>query len=182
MSHRLIEELRRENLCTHFILPLLKLNKFSFLSGNFINAYISTSKRELIVQVADRALVSRKAFTHPYYHSDIWNGSSLYIIYELPSKWANDLDLFCSGQFSKMSKAAKGYIRRYSGLPWEANNGSDIVTDGRLLALDKHEVLKEMWERELSTKYSVVELDAEAELLSKPGEESYISLEVHSWK
>jgi len=182
MSNRLIEELRRENLCTHFILPLLKLNRFSFLSGNFINCYLSTSRKEIIVQVGDRMLVSRKAFTHPNYQLDIWNGSSLYIIYTIPTKWSTDVNLFCEGKFSKLSKAAKSYIKQFSGLPWECYDGKCIVTDGRLLALEKHEVLKQMWERELSLERSPVILPEDSELLSIPSEDSYINLESCSWK
>jgi len=181
MSNRLIEELRRENLCTHFILPLLKLNKFSFLSGNFINCYLSTSKKEIVIQVGDRMLVSRKAFTHPNYRMDVWNGSNLYIIYTIPSKWSADIDLFCEGKFSKLSKAAKGYIKQFSGLPWEVYDGTGVVTDGRLLALERHAVLKQMWERELSINGSQVTLPVDSELLSIPSEESYINLESHSW-
>ena len=50
-----------------------------------------------------------------------------------------------------------------------------VVTDGRLLALEKHEIMKEMWEDRLSSRKSRVEL--QGELLSIPGKKSYIRLE-----
>ena len=124
---------------------------------------------------------------HHQYRKTIKYEKSYFIVYSIPQKWSNDVTLFMEGKFSKMSQAAKDAIMRFSGLGYKERKGDEVLTDGRLLALDKHPVLKKMWENELSshtpyingkgTHRSVVELDEETELLSIPGKESYIELE-----
>jgi hypothetical protein len=168
MSQRFIEELRQENLCTHFILPLLKLNKFSFLSSNFVNAYLSSDGRFIMVEVVEVQLLSRRVYTeHPHYHFTSVKDLSWIIVYSLPKHWEKDIRTFIEGNFSRMSVWAKEAINRYSKLP-----NSISKMDGRLLGLNKHPKLKEMWEREIE-----VSLDTGMELLSKPSELSFMNIE-----
>ncbi len=177
MSQTLINELKDENLCTHFVLPLLKLNKFSFTSSNFVNCYLTEDGSKIIVNVVDTTLVSRKAIRHKNYFSSLPTDNSTYLVYFVPVQWKSDVSLFMQGKFSMMSKHAKEVIRRFSGLNYKQKG----LTDGRLLALDKHPVLKNMWENELTnvtgSQRSIVELDEDMELLSIPGKQSYINLE-----
>lgn len=179
MSQALINELRKENLCTYFILPLIKLNKQNFVTSNFVNCYLSIDGKCVVVSVVDKALLSRSVFNHAAYTGTfIGQEYGLFLVYQLPSLWRSDVEKFMQGEFSKFSKAAKEFIVRYSGLSNKVKeHGTDrIFTDGRLLALDKHPVLKGMWERELSDGHrSNVELE-EMELLSIPGTESYLDI------
>lgn len=184
MSTQLIEELRKENLCTHFVLPLLKLSKFSFVASNFVNSYISKqslpSKTTIVVQILDMHLLSPNMMFHKdlirHYMDD---KDYFYLEFLVPSQWRLDITYFRTGRFSMLSKSAKDYIQRYSMLPYQYYDNGKIVTDFRLLALDKHPILKAMWEDLLSYNEafsSVVELEDDAELMSIPGDESYIDL------
>lgn len=169
MSEQLIEELKTENLCTYFILPLLKLSKVSFVKSNFIDCFITREGRTLAVKVYMVNLLSRKTYTAEYTRTVINDGYN-YVLYEIPSKWTRDVQLFRQGKFSKMSEAAKDHIRTYSGLEYRTpTRGGSYVTDGRLLALDRNPLLREMWE----SMYNVV-LGDDDELLSIPGDKSYI--------
>jgi len=181
MSQALLDELKRENLCTHFVLPLLKLNKVSFAAPGFLNTYISSDRQRVLVEVADLTFLSRKMSIHPDF-SGIYGYKDHYlIIFRLRKRWKDDLDLFCEGKYSKLSKSAKEFIIRYSGLPYQKKEGTRTVTDGRLLALEKHKVLKGMWERDLFTQTGKEKDDPDIHLpdeyLSIPGEESYLDPE-----
>lgn len=177
MSQALITELERENLSTHFVLPLLKLNKFSFLSSNFVDCYLVQGHLQLLVEVADVQLLSRKLFLDPNYRGLRQDPQTraVYMLFQIPPKWRRDVETFCKGQFSLLSKAAKEQIYRYSGLTYkEKEHGSTtIITDGRLLALEKHEKLKKMWEVLIQP----TEGHIPEELLSIPGEEAYKDIE-----
>lgn len=178
MSERLIEELNRENLCTHFVLPLLKLNKFSFVASNFVNSYLhfdSESKTwSIIVQIIEPTYCHGKVWLHPNLLQVYKDTEYVYVQYYIVLRWYYDVETFLLGKFSEMSDPAKKMIRTYSGLPNRevAPNGA-IVTDGRLLALDKSPVLKDMWDRIVHP--DTVNLDG-MELLSIPDQRSYIDL------
>lgn len=184
MSERLIEELKRENLCTHFILPLLKLNKFSFAS--FIDSYIATSTHEkdclfitckyIAVRIVQTTLLSRRVFMKAEYHGLYRDDAkdNLYVVYKVPARWIADLDLFISGKYSEMSDNAKNMIIRWSRLPYRIRNPNDghILTDGRLCALYKDSQLRDMWERRIEPWEHI-----HGELLSIPDERSFIELD-----
>ena len=170
MSNRLLEELRRENLCTHFILPLLKLNKVMFVGSNFVDSYLSKDKQWIIVKVIDQSFLSRNVTEiHPNFHTLYSLEDYTYVVYSIGTKWREDVERFSLGRFSTMSEQAKDSIRRWSGLDYNKKNG----TDGRLLALEKHSVLRKMWIELIEPNGTIPE-----ELLSIPGEKSYIDLEV----
>jgi hypothetical protein len=173
MSQKLIEELRRENLCTHFILPLLKLSKFSFVTSNFMNSYLAQdslpSNTRILAQVIDLSLVNKTIFKHKDYLATYKDVEGYYYLsFKIPDTWITDVTYFRTGRFSRMSEMAKDYIKRYSQLPYQQKGKEGTETDGRLLALDRHEKLKAMWENVIGTS-----LKDEDELLSIPGEESY---------
>lgn len=176
MSQRLIDELSQENLCTHFILPLLKLSKISFLSSNFVDSYLTHDGKFLLVRVMELMFLSRMTHTsHPNYVDTYLSQDkvSFFVVYQVPECWEDDVQLFIGGHFSKMSDKAKNNIIRYSKLAYRTKDTAGIpVTDGRLLALEQHTKLKEMWERELD-----VYLNDKMELLSIPSEKSFMELE-----
>lgn len=176
MSQALIDELGKENLCTHFVLPLLKINKFSFITSNFVNSYLYPEGTGIIVKVFNTDLLSRKLFVHPMFVETVEISPYTYLLYRIPDYWHQDVRLFMEGKFSLMSDRAKDTIVRYSGLPYRERNGKGkrAVTDGRLLALEKHEVLKDMWERVLNLNEDAHRWIQNAELLNVPGKDSYM--------
>jgi len=173
MSQALIDELRKENLCTHFILPLIKLNKHHFVSSNFVNCFLTADGSAIIVQVVEVMLLSRSLYNHEDYNGTYCNeNGDIFFVYRLPVVWRSDIERFMKGKFSMMSKRAKENIIRYSGLLHESKEkGSNrTITDGRLLALEKHPKMRDMWEVQLNDR------DIPDELLSIPGEESYLEI------
>lgn len=182
MSQALIDELKRENLCTHFILPLLKLSKVSFTPSGFVNSYLTSDHKRIAVKLADTVLLSRAILSHPEFVAIYRDHDGYYLVmFRLRDRWQQDVSLFTEGKYSQLSRKAKDYIIRYSGLPYRRREGHRIVTDGRLLALEKHKMLKGMWERELFSQSSRQIDDPDQHLpdeyLSVPGGESYINPE-----
>ena len=178
MSVELLEELQRENLCTHFILPLLKLNKFNFASANFIDSYLAKdslpSNTRIIVKVVDATLVPKSTLLHSNL-INIYDGVDdrfNYLEFSVPTFWRLDITYFRTGEFSSMSKIAKEAIIRHGCLVYKKKGivGTTMVeTDVRILALDRHKSLRSWWESELD-----ITLKDDDELLSIPGEKSYI--------
>lgn len=183
MSQALIDELQQENLCTHYILPLLKLSKFSFNSAGFINCFLTTDLKKVVVKVADKILLSRTIFCHPDFCGLYLDDDDMFLlVFTIRGKWGKDLELFKEGKYSQLSKQAKEYIIRYSRLANRIKvHGKAPRTDGRLLALEKHGILREMWKRVLYDNTGKSIDDAEEylpeEYLSSPGKESFIVLQ-----
>lgn len=169
----LLEELQQENLCTWFILPLLHLNKVSFISSNFVNSYLSRDRQYLIVEVIDEGLLSRKVFfANPWYIGKVDYENRVYLVYSI-NHLKEVTDLFCEGRFSEFPDNVKETIRVMSGLQYEVSIKGKLVTDGRLLGLEKHKALKKMWNELIEPIEEI-----EGELLSIPGEASFIDIDV----
>lgn len=173
----LIAAIHRENLCTYFVLPLLKLNKQRFAGEpNFMDSYLNEALDTIYVQVKSTVPIQHSIVRHPQYMG-VWKDvqGRLFIEYRIPDNWKPDLRLFRAGKFSKMSNEAKERIRLFSGLQYRERRETDgvIVTDLRILALDKSIAIREMWEEH----YGVV-LDDEQELLSIPASRSFINKDI----
>lgn len=178
MNDAMIKELFRENLCTYFILPLLKLNKFRFSAeSNFIDSYISEDRTCILVEVLEILFFEHRFESHPQF-SCIYDGpnGTHYLEFKIPSKYMADVDMFCEGKYSQMSKAAQDLIGEYSGLICnQMSDAGEPITDVRLLALQKSPVVKEMWETWLTVSRGK-EPDLEnQELLSIPPVRSFIN-------
>jgi len=146
-----------------------------------VNCYLAKdslpSKTRLIVQVLDQSLIDQHIYKHKEYISSYKDDRSYYyIVFLVPIKWITDITYFRTGRFSLMSNDAKDHIIRYSRLPYKQTKKGQTETDGRLLALDRHPQLRAMWETELSNPRSIVELSDSDELLSIPGDESYLDI------
>jgi len=170
--NHIIKELHRDNLCTYFILPLLKLNKFRFLAdSNFVDSFISYDRKSIIVQVLETLFLEYKLMEHPFfkavYQDDMGNR---FIEYSIPERFQQDLEHFCNGQFSSFSEKAKQLIYTYSGLANRVKLNSYLFTDIRLLALEKSTAVKEMWEDSLACT-----LGDNQELLSIPESRIYMN-------
>jgi len=172
MDNDVIKELHRNNLCTYFILPLLKLSKFSFISeDNFVESYLSTDGRYILVRVKEVKSFEHRLGLNPHFigvYTDELN--HIFIKYLIPIQFEEDVLRFKEGLFSTFSRNAKLLIFRYSGLIYQLLNSEGIpVTDIRLLALDKSKQVRDMWESYLN-----VYLDNDIELLSPPPLRSYM--------
>jgi hypothetical protein len=173
---KLIEQLHRENLCTYFILPLLKLNKSKFVAeSNFVDSFLSLDGKSIYVKVVDVIFFVSRILLHEQYEA-MWkdtNGKQ-YIEYTIPDKWHADVQTFIDGKYSKLSEDAKEMIIAYSGLQYRKRRESDNVpiTDIRLLSLERSSVVRDLWEEHYN-----VYLTADAELLSKPDKRSFIDKE-----
>lgn len=174
IDDKVIKEIHRENLCTYFVLPLLKLNKQSYAGGaNFIDSYLTRDLNSLFVEIVEIAFVEHRILVHPHFEK-IWKKGERYMIeYRLPQKWKHDAGLVVEGKFSKISREAKEIIVKNSGLQYRQRDPPNRIpfTDIRLLALEKSKAVREMWEDQ----YDVV-LDEDDELLSKPTDRIFIDV------
>jgi hypothetical protein len=100
-------------------------------------------------------------------------------VFNIPEIWVPDINLFTRGAYSKMSEFAKQTIKKGSGLKYDSKDDEgNLRTDAILLALDKHPILRETWENELSIDMkgykSFVTITSDMELLSLPSNHNYI--------
>lgn len=163
MSQRFIEELRNENLSNHLVLPLLKLNKFSFPSSNLVNTYLDPEGRWLFVVVVEKIFLSRRVLDHHPNYSFSHNGIDYFKIAYTLKEWEHDIWNYIYGRFSHMTTHAKEYINRYRA------EGDDYHY---LQGVNRDKELKEMWEREIGD----IRLKDSDELLSKPGKTAFMTL------
>ncbi len=172
MNKKVLTELARHNLCTYFILPLIKLNKFKFAhESNFVNSFLSPDGLYIYVQVVEHIFIEHILDLHPQYDGLYTNQDKHNLIrYKIPSRFKQDVVLFMKGKFSALSSNAKKAITKYSGLIYkDLNENGIVVSDIRLLALEQSPIVKEMWEE-----YLKVTLSKDSELLSIPSSECYI--------
>lgn len=172
MTKEVLKGLNEHNLCTYFVLPLLKLNKFRFIAdSNFMDSYLSTDNKFIYVKVLEVLFIRHQLDAHPNFVEVIkqYNGYT-FIKYSIPLEFKPDVELFTKGQYSKLSRKAKELIIKYSGLIWETRNREGIMSsDIRLLALERSEILRRLWED-----YLKVSISNDNELLSIPTEKTYI--------
>ncbi len=168
LTHAL-QELRKENLCTYFILPILRLNKFSFGGSNFIDSYLTTDCKFIATKVYDSTIISRTVKKHAgFVKEEIRDGYHI-LFFRIPPRHVKDVALFIAGKYSKLPEEVKNMIYGGSGLDYQVSSKGKINTDMRLLALTRHESLREMWERELKSP-----VGPDDELLEPPGSRSFI--------
>lgn len=164
-----MESKRSDNLCNYYILPLLGLSKSSFgRASNFINSYISTDNKHIIVEVKE---LQGSFEQHPNYVLDLFSGTTL-IVFSIPAEHMPTIIKFREGKYSQFSLQAKELIKKKSGLNYKVPTGGGKVRSAReLLALDKDKDLKKLIEEEL-----VVKLSNDAELVSIPDENNFYEL------
>lgn len=61
------------------------------------------------------------------------------------SRWAEDLQHFAAGRYSQFSPEARERIREFSGFAADVEHEGQVLTDFRLLALDRAPVLQTLW-------------------------------------
>lgn len=163
----MLEEVKRFNLCTHYILPLTGVTRDSFAEALFLNSYLDVQHRLIIVNVVmldwvPEPLVkkAKKVWSIPEKNS--------FLAYEIHEMWTRDIERFCKGKYSEMSFDAKEIIKERSGLVYRESAGSGTYSHFILLALDKAPEFK-IW---LEEQLGVDEL--KGELLSEPSPGSFM--------
>ena len=174
-TDKLIAELHRENLSTYFILPLLKLNKKKFVcEPNFIDSYLTTDGLNIFVKVMDTIYFMNKMAMHPQYQAT-WKdlAGNNFIQFSIQEHWLADVQTFIKGKYSRMSDKAKEMIRIHSTLQFRERRESDkkIITDIRLLALERSIAVKDLWEEHYG-----ISLDKDDELLSIAESKAFIEI------
>ncbi len=162
------------NICTYYLLPLLKLNKYRFGHRNFRQSYVNSRNPHILyIEVAwTPTLVDGDKGYQGIQKKD----GKLFLVYILPDEWASDIQLFLKGHYSLMSDDAKEMIRTHGGM---RNNQVDVSTgrpwtDARLMAIDTKSpnvrtFLRLHIERELK-----VILPNDAELIAPPNENCFM--------
>jgi hypothetical protein len=176
MSREIIKYIHECNLVACYLLPLLEISKFNFGEDNFVNAYVSPQGDLIYVEVRDFEE------TEEPYHCDQYNctldlAGRKFIVFTLPEKWKHTFQMFCKGQYSQFTKAAKATIIQYSGLHWKLpiTGTNRMLTDARLLALKREQALI----RELSDQLEISErLLQGKELIAPPEPSEFLDLEL----
>ena len=172
MIENIIKELFRVNSCTYFVLPLLKINTHYFINEvNFVDTFLTYDQKFILVQVQDIEFFEHVLKRHPYYrgiYKDINN--KYFVLYKIPSMFTNDIKLYCHGYFGEMSAKAKKFIRRYSGLIYNAPTATGALTDVRLRVLERDFAVRRFWEIYLALDKNLPE---DMDLLERPGGKVY---------
>lgn len=178
MDHtQLLKVLKKENLCTYFVLPFLGLDKLRFGGEkNFLNSYLSRDGFYIYIEVRDPLFEGTNL---PEHRVHISSSGTFFFELTIPEKWASDVLLFMEGKYTKFSDLAKMRIKRGSTLDYDVQKGTKTVSDVRLLALDSFPKLKQMWtELVYDDKDAVTRNEIGDELLSAPGEQCYLNVEL----
>jgi hypothetical protein len=177
MQSEFIRKLNEYNLSTWFILPLLALNRQSFNLGNFIDSYITKDGKSLVIKVADLNIcrITLEISSYPGLFEFISIQEQDYLVFPIDARWRSDIELFILGKYSQFSAAAKSLIRLHSGLKYQVKDAAgNLITDALLMALEKHQSLKQKWIDELGL--SNFDFPEDAELLSPPSKQCFIDL------
>ena len=159
------------NLCTWYLMPLAGLNINSFGADNFINCFVVKGRQQIAVAVHD-TVMCMPMFFHPQYESVCKDFEFPVMVFNFPDLWKEEFDLFLQGKYSEMSDGAKDTIRAYSGLRYQVpDQGGVPLTDAVLMALERHESLKEKWLELLGE-----DTDLSGELLSAPKPQWFLEI------
>lgn len=157
-----------ENSCMYYVLPMVKLGKPSFGTGNLKQCYIDRDYK--VIAVVDKTC--DYLLKHENYFTDFVSDGELYYVFTIPNELKPDFVKYMNGKFSQMSDHAKDLIRRCSGLKYKYPLPSGgTTTSVALMVLDRSEALRRRLEDDLG-----VDLHPEQELASVPGDNVYMSL------
>ncbi len=170
---RLLKAIYDYNLCTYYLLPLIRLNKFSFGPSNFIQCYVNRNGTVLFVEVRD---IPDFVYTRPdYLGITILPSGSTCVALGLPEMWQYDVRAFMLGRYTEFTEDARECIYSYSGLainqPIQGSTMSS--TDSRILAMDPDPNVRDRLRLALSRELDV-EIPFGVELISVPVDGNYI--------
>lgn len=175
---KLIAAIYDYNICTYYLLPLVKLNKFSFGDNNFKQCFVSRDGSKLYVAVARIPDFVHKK--EEYLGTTILPNGDMALIFGLHPLWREDFQSFIAGRYSKLSRQAKDAVLAYSGLPFGqmTRDGSIPFTDSRILAIDPDPQSRAKLRRALMSELGV-DIPVDQELISIPTEQNYIDDIIH---
>jgi hypothetical protein len=170
---RLLKAIYDCNLCTYYLLPLIRLNKFSFGQNNFIQCYVSRDGLVMFVEVLYiPEFVYHRA---DYLGITILPSGGTCVSFDLPIMWQYDVRAFMLGRYTELTEDAKECIYAYSGLainqPIQGSNMSN--TDSRILAMDPDPQVRNRLRVALSRELDV-DIPIGVELISVPTDSNYI--------
>lgn len=143
-----LDEMKKENICTYYVLPLLKMNKGMLGESNFVDSYISEDRQYIYVHLLDVLSNHHRYSTHPDFEGVFKNlNFERFVRYKIPDYWLHDVGLICNGKFSQITSKAKKRIEVHSKLQFNIRQGNLEYTDIRLLALHRSPVLQEEMEK-----------------------------------
>lgn len=140
----------KESLVDYFILPLVGLSYRAF-GPYFKEAKLSRDLLSVRVKLSGGGC-SEKFWDNPNYQTDWDQGSNTYAVFRIPEEFKDDVKVFATGKYSKMSDVVKKVIFKGSGLHYNKRIDNLIVTDMKLLALTKSPILKEWIEKQYRVK------------------------------
>lgn len=129
-----------ENLVDVYILPLLRLNRQSF-QGYFLEAKLTKNLDKVAVILRGGCEID---MDHPFYETDFDESESdkTIVLYRIPLEVQDDVRVFSTGKYSRMSKKSKLDIIKYSGLTKNKTIDGLQITDIRLLGLSDNSKMK----------------------------------------
>lgn len=167
----LIRAIYDSNLCTYYLLPLVRLNRFSFGKDNFVQCYVSRDGSKLFVELKD---IPEFIYKRKDYLGTSLTPTGVCAVIALPEDWYNDFVLFKAGKYSKFSPEFQVCVAAYCGLPVNKLNKDGILfTDARIVAMDNVPMERAKLRRILSRELEV-EIPEDQELISVPNDSEYM--------
>jgi hypothetical protein len=138
----------KDNYANYLILPLLKLNKFSYGTENFINGFVTVNGKIAIHLKA----INEDCHKHPNYLTDFTYNEGVLVLYSCPYEFEADLLQFMASKYSRMSDEAKQLIYEHSGLSVDFPNRHNCLVSSRLIqAIRRDERLRDHINKEYNT-------------------------------
>lgn len=173
MEDGFLKHVKAYSRVTVYILPLLKLSKFSFGEDNFAESYINQEGTHCCVEIKNLApvILHGTVVNHPKLIDirplELCGNYELW--FEIDRAWGRDVELFIRGKYSRFSEEAKSMIRTYSGFPYRLPDPDGMLySDWFLLALERHQMLRDKWEARLDER-----IPETMELMSPPGKRDF---------
>lgn len=109
-----------------------------------MNAYVTEDGMRIVAEVVNPRLVYSGIWLNQYFLEE----KDGVFQFELPQIYRKDVLLLMEGKYSRITEKTKEMIRTHSGLNWRKvridTDGTAVHdTDARLMALDKHEALRD---------------------------------------
>lgn len=170
---KLLSAIYDSNICTYYLLPLVRLNKFSFGADNFIQCYVSREGDRLYIELRD--IPDFVYHRQDYLGITVLPSGGICVAFSLPDIWWEDYSKFQRGKYSKFSPQAKKCIESFSGMTINqiSSGGDYAVTDSRILALDSSTRVRDALRKRLAAELDI-DIPEDAELISVPSENNFL--------
>jgi len=168
------------HLCTYYLLPLTRLNKYAFGHNNFKQCYVNRDN-PMLLHVEVFYIPMRIDQQQTFQYAQKQDGR-MFITFLLPDEWLADVDLFLQGKYSQFSSDAKRRIVDHAGLSYKqikSENGKPY-TDARLMAIDDDLKMRTFLKVYIENALGV-RLNASDELMSPPNYDCFIYYSVEQY-